>query len=583
MSHRKVIAVAGWLALMLALASCAESQREAPETTGAGAIEVTGATDGTESANAGTDGTEAASEGGGGTFIFGAAGAPAGFDPFYASDGETFRVSRQIYQGLLAFEPGTAEAVPSLAESWESSDDGLVWTFQLREGVNFHDGTPFNAEAVCANFERWYNQTGAAQNAAVSGYWVNNFGGFANQEDSESLYESCEVTDEFTAVVTTTRATSKFPTLLGHVAFSMSSPTALEQYDANNVQAQGEGFVYPEYTTGHPTGTGPFKFVEYDEANATVTLERNDDYWGEPATIEELVFRIIPDENTRRQELEAGAIHGYDLPNPVDWGALEEGGNQVLVRPAFNILYLGLSPINMPELSDKRVREALYHAINREQLVTTQLPEGATVATQFMPDTVTGYNDDLEPFEYDPELAQQLLADAGQEDLTIDLWYPTEVSRPYMPDPQRIFEAVRNDWEAAGITVNPVAQPWNGGYLDATLAAEAPAYFIGWTGDYNTPDNFLGTFFMSDQNMFATHEYDWGQQLTDELIAADSEPDADVRAQTYTELNVTIMEEYLPGLPISHSPPALVVGPNVQGVVPSPLTAEVFSSVTVEE
>src|SRR5690606_9629715 len=101
------------------------------------------------------------------------------------------------------------------------------------------------------------------------------------------------------------------------------------------------------------------------------------------------------------------------------------------------------------------IRRALYHAINRETLVQNQLPEGATVATQFMPDTVAGYDESIEAYGYDPEMAQQLLADAGAEDLTIDLWYPTEVTRPYMPDPQRIYDAVRADWEAAGITVNP--------------------------------------------------------------------------------------------------------------------------------
>ena len=163
---------------------------------------------------------------------------------------------------------------------------------------------------------------------------------------------------------------------------------------------------------------------------------------------------MIPDESTRRQELEAGSINGYDLPNPVDWAGLEEDGNSVEVRDPFNILYLGLNPEANPQLKDLKVRQALYHALNREQLVQTQLPEGAAVATQFMPDTVSGYNTSIEPYAYDPDEAKRLLAEAGAEGMTLNFAYPTEVSRPYMPDPEKIYEALRTDLEAVGIKVN---------------------------------------------------------------------------------------------------------------------------------
>ncbi|MDQ3358534.1 MAG: ABC transporter substrate-binding protein [Actinomycetota bacterium] len=581
MNNRKVAAIVGTTVLALALTSCA-SERDDDGGTDNGADN--GADNGSDTGDAGGDdtgGDDAGAEQSDATFVFGAAGAPVAFDPFYASDGETFRITRQIYENLIQFEEGGAQPGPGLAESWEPSEDGLTWTFNLRDGVTFHDGTEFNAEAVCANFERWYNQEEIGQNPAVTYYWNADFGGFAGT-DTDSLYESCEVIDELTAEVTVTRVTSKFPTVLGQSAYAIHSPTALEEYDADNVQTQGEGFVFPEYATEHPTGTGPFTFGSYDAANGTITLERFEDYWGEPAGVAQLVFRIIPDESTRRQELEAGTIQGYDLPNPVDWAALEESGNQVEIRPAFNILYVGLNPTTMPELTDERVRQALYHAINREQLVASQLPEGAEVATQMMPDTVSGYNAELEPVEYDPELAEQLLAEAGMEDLTIDLWYPTEVTRPYMPDPQRIYDAVRADWEAVGITVNPVAKPWNGGYLDGVQQNQAPAYFLGWTGDYDSPANFIGTFFEAEDNNFATHEYEWGPQLSEDLRAADGEPDEETRQQMYQELNADILE-YLPALPISHSPPAIVVAENVRGLVPSPLTAENFATITIEE
>ena len=104
----------------------------------------------------------------------------AGLDPAFASDGETFRVSRQIFEGLVGVEPGTADPAPLLAESWEQSEDGLSYTFTLKEGVKFQDGTEFNAEAVCANFERWYNWTGLAQSESLSYYYGSLFKGFAD-------------------------------------------------------------------------------------------------------------------------------------------------------------------------------------------------------------------------------------------------------------------------------------------------------------------------------------------------------------------------------------------------------------------
>jgi peptide/nickel transport system substrate-binding protein len=563
--NRKMAAVAGASVLALTLSACAQSQRGDDGGDGGG--------------GGGGDTGSTASDA---TFTFGAAGAPKLFDPFYASDGETFRVTRQIFEGLLSFKPGTAKPAPGLATKWESSEDGKTWTFHLREGVKFQDGTDFNADAVCYNFERWYNQKGDAQNSAVSYYWNNNFGGFADGK-KPSLYKSCTAKDEGTAVIKTTRVTSKFPTILGHAAYAISSPTALKKYDANNVKAQGSGFKYPAYATSHPVGTGPFTFVDYDDAGGTVTLERNEDYWGEKAKVKKIIFKIIPDETTRRQELEAGTIDGYDLPNPVDWASLKQDGNQVLLRPAFNILYIGLNATTNPALKDSKVRKALMLATNREQLVKTQLPEGAKVATQFFPDTVTGWNPDIKAYPYDPAKAKQLLKEAGHPNLSIELWYPTEVTRPYMPDPQRIFQAVSSDWKKAGINVKPVSKPWAGGYLDGTEQGKAAAYFLGWTGDYDSADNFIGTFFGATDNAFDTHNYPWGKKLSAELQAADSEPDADKREELTKEVSAKIMEDYLPGLPLSHSPPAIVVSGKVHGLVASPLTAEEFSTISISE
>ncbi|TQN37837.1 peptide/nickel transport system substrate-binding protein [Blastococcus colisei] len=526
----------------------------------------------------------------GGTLVFGAAGDPAMFDPAFASDGETFRIARQIHEGLLTNELGGTEPVPQLAEDWEVSEDGLEYTFTLREGVKFHDGTDFNAEAVCFNFDRWHNFEGLATSPSASYYYQAVFGGFASTPDTPSIYESCEATDENTAVITLTQTTSKFPAALSLPAFSIQSPTALEEYNADDLSGSEDALTYSEYALEHPVGTGPFKFDSWDRGNDEVTIVRNDDYWGEPALLDEIIFRTISDGNTRRQELQAGEIDGYDFVAPADYESLQGEGFQVLVRDPFNILYLGMNGGNVPDsganpaVQDPRVRQAIAHAIDRETIVNSLLPDGAEAATQFMPPTVDGWAEDVTTYEYDPERSKALLAEAGATGTTLRFFYPTEVSRPYLPDPAAMFQVISQNLTDAGFTVEPTALPWNPDYLNAVQAGQADVHLLGWTGDYNDAYNFIGTFFAEASNDQASAEF--GAFSAPEIFAAlaeaDAEPDAANRTEMYQEANRLIMD-YLPGVPISHSPPALVVAENVQGLEPSPLTAEVFSTVSLSD
>jgi peptide/nickel transport system substrate-binding protein len=551
-SARRLTAALAAGLLSATLAACAQSERD-----GEGAAGGAGAA--------------------GGTMVFGAPGAPDMFDPIFAQDGETFRPVRQMYETLVTYAPGTSDLAPGLATEWTPNAEGTEWTFTLREGVKFHDGTALDAAAVCFNFDRWFNfDSEAAQSQAI--YYSDTFEGFANNlaGGGDPVYNSCEATAPNTAVVRLNRNKGAFPAAFGLTALSISSPGALQQYDADRIEQSGEAFTYSEYANAHPTGTGPFRFDSYDRAGGTVTLVRNEDYWGEKAKLERLIFRVIPDENARRQELQAGTIDGYDLPSPADWQALEADGNQVLVRPPFNILYLGINQVNNPALQDVRVRQAIAHALDRESLVRNQLPEGAVVATQFMPDTVEGYAQDLQPIPYDPERARALLAEAGQSNLTLNFYYPTEVTRPYMPNPTNIFTALAENLRQVGITVNPVAQPWNGGYLDSTTVnGTHDLHLLGWTGDYNDAGNFIGTFFGRNKPEFGFTN----DQLFASLAAADATVDPAAQEAAYQQANRDVMA-YLPAVPISSSPPALVVSEAISGLTPSPLTDERFATVT---
>ena len=527
--------------------------------------------------------TETGEGGEGGTLVFAGAADPVALDGALVSDGETLRVIDQIFEGLVTLSEGGTDIVPGLAESWEASEDGLAWTFNLRDGVTFHDGEPFNAEAVCYNFDRWYNFTGSFQNPSASYYWQTVFGGFAEPEEGSpetSLYESCEAVDESTVVLNLTQPSASFLGALALTNFTIASPAALQEFGADEGEVDDEGVFRPTgtYGTEHPTGTGPFRFESWTRGDRLV-LVRNEDYWGEKAHLDELIFRPIPDNAARLQALQAGDIDGYDLVEPQDVPTIEGDENlQILDRPPFNVAYVGITQSHEP-LDQLEVRQAIAHALNRQEVIDNFYAGRGEVAHQFMPPDLFGYADEVTEYEYDPERAQELLEEAGVETpVELTFCYPTDVSRPYMPDPVRNFEALAEHLNQAGFQITPRSAPWSPDYLGLVNEGRCPLYILGWTGDFADPDNFVGTFFQTPQPS-------WGfenQELFDLLDEAEAETDEDTRIGLYQEANQMIAD-FVPGVPYAHSRPALAFRANITGYHPSPVSLEQFSTVQIEE
>lgn len=553
--RRTTVAALSVICLTATLASCAESKR---------------------------DETSSSDQGGGAndTFVFAASSDPVMLDPAFSSDGETFRVARQMFEGLTTTKPGTAEPAPLLAKSWTTSDDGLSYTFTLQDGVTFHDGEAFNADAVCANFDRWYNWTGINQSENISYYYNSLFKGFKNNEDEsqgKALYDSCEATDDTTAVIKLTSPFATLPAALSLPVFAMQSPKALKEYEADNTGGDSSDPRFSEYATKHPTGTGPFKFDSW-ERGQNVTLKANADYWGEAPKVKKVVIRTMPDGNTRLQALKSGEVDAYDSVSPGDIEGLQADGYTVETRAPFTILYLGLNQAT-PALAKPKVRQAIAHAIDKSAVAKQSLPADTELATQFMPSTVMGYTDDVAKYEYDPEKAKQLLAEAGEENLTVRFNYPTGVSRPYMPTPEDTYVALKSQLEAVGITVEPVADKWSPDYLDKIQnTTEHDLHLLGWNGDYNSADNFLGVFFGQESS-------EWGfanPELFAALKEARSLASEAEQKTAFEGASKTIME-YLPGVPLAHPASSLALSPKVSGYQSSPVTNEVWTTVTVKE
>jgi peptide/nickel transport system substrate-binding protein len=520
-----------------------------------------------------TTGGQAGAAKQGGTIVFAASSDPVSLDPAFISDGESLRITNQIYEGLVKTKPGGTEIEPSLAKSWTPSNNATSWTFDLQEGVKFHDGTPFNAAAVCANFDRWYNFKGLLQSDSVSYYWVSVFGGFSDKK-TPSLYKSCEAKDDKTAVINLTQPSASFIAALSLSSFSIQSPEAVKKWDADKVSGTAEEPKFEsDYGLKHPTGTGALKFESF-AANDKTVLVRNDDYWGDKSILDKVIFRTIADLAARRQALEAGEIQGYDNADPNDVEALK-ANYQVLQRPAFNVAYVGFNQKKKP-LDNPKIRQAIAHALNREALIKAKYPAGSQVANEFMPPEVFGYNDNVTKYDYNPDKARQLIAESGVKDPTLEFWYPTSVSRPYMPDPQANFQAFKADLEKVGFKIVPKSAPWRPNYNNATQSGQAAMFLLGWTGDFGDADNFIGVFFQKFSPQFGFTN----KEIFSLLDNAERETDPAKRVDLYKQANEVIMK-FLPGVPYAHTGPFLVFTKNVKGYVPSPVTTELFSTVSL--
>lgn len=494
----------------------------------------------------------------GGTLVYGRGADSVSLDPTNVTDGESLRVTRQIFDGLVSYKEKDTNIEPALATSWECSKDGLTWTFKLRKGVKFHDGTPFNAEAVKFNFERQMFKDNPYHTGDFE-YWLGMFGGFPG------VAKSVTAADAYTVKFKLERPQAPFLANMAMSNFIIISPAAIKKY-GNDIG-------------NHPVGTGPFKFVKWDRGDK-ITLEANKTYWGGRPYLDKIIFRSIPDNSARLIELQSGGIQLMDSVNPDDVALVKKDKNlQTLLRPPFNVGYLALNMDKKP-FDNLLVRQAVNMAINKAALVKAFYAGMASPAKNMMPPSLWGYNDKVTDYPFDATKAKALLAKAGYPDGFETTLWAMPVARPYMPQPTKIGEAIQANLATIGIKAKIVTFDW-GTYLDKIANGEHDMCLIGWTGDNGDPDNFLYMLLDKDQAVKGSannYSFYRSEEVHNLLVKAQQESDPKVRADLYAKAQQLIHND-APVVPLVHSTPPLAAWKYVMGYYPHPTQSELMNKV----
>ncbi|MFC8303202.1 ABC transporter substrate-binding protein [Specibacter sp. NPDC057265] len=503
-------------------------------------------------------------------FNFGTGSDPSGFDPALVSDTESFRVTRQILEGLLTIDPVTGTPAPSLATEWQELDNGLSYSFTLRPDVTFHDGTAFDAQAVCTNFERWYALGEATRGDGSLAMFKQVFRAFSDDPEN-SIYQGCSVQAPLAVTISLKTRLTGFLQALTLPAFAISSPTALEAGTANVSDSTFAGAKVSKYGL-HPVGTGPFTFTTAEPG--AVTMKAYPRYWGEKGEITTLNFITFEQPETRFAALQDGSLDGFDPVTPGNFDKLIKSGQQVLQRDPFSVMYLGINQKN-PVLADQKVREAIAAAIDKSAIAANHFIAGTATTAQFIPPKLSGFNNAVEGIAYDPAKAKELLADSSYQGQALEFYYPTNAARTYLPSPEKVYAQIAAGLTAAGFNIKPVPIPWNEGYVNAVKADGGHALsLLGWNGSYADPDNFVGPLFTADSAELGMND----PQLFSKITRARGMPNGPDRVQAYESISKQLAAT-VPAVPIAFPISAIALSDRVASYPLSPVLNEVFNQV----
>ena len=456
---------------------------------------------------------------------------------------------------------GENVTVPSVAESWEISEDGLVYSFHLRNDVKFHNGETLTADDVLYTVDRMLQP----ERAAVNTSWMDMVKGGADMLDGK--IETVEgvgiiIKGDYDLDIILEDAYAPFLACLSTPAWSLCNREAGEAADEAGGGAMTSLYGSdPEYFCG----SGPFMLTEW-VLNDHVYMKTNPDYWRGANKMEGILLRIIPDPQTEKMLFDAGQLDIFDLDHALDQIPIYRDdpayANNLVIKTILGTSYLHFNESIEP-LNDVRVRKALQLAIDRQTLIDTQYYGAAQPAGTFLAPGVPGYNPNLGAIPYDPEQAKALLAEAGYADgFDMEIVQTTNASTSDI----EVNEAIQSYFEAIGVRVT-IRQMDSASWYDLRATGASPMYRTSWTADFNDPDNFLYQMYGSSSNVRRSWNY-YNQDAINRLEAARYMIDEDARNAEYAALDELITREDAAMNVLWHRQKIRVLQSRVKGFVP---------------
>jgi peptide/nickel transport system substrate-binding protein len=475
-----------------------------------------------------------------GTLVVGLVAEPVNLDPPQVTDLNSNRVSRRVAETLVAFADESTQIVPWLAESWTISKDGLWYTFKLKKGIKFHDGTTLDAEAVKFSIERQWNPEHPANKLGkypFAGYFFGNV-------------KAVEVMDESTVRFVLKEPRASFLAVLALPAASIVSPTAARKWGA-------------DYAL-NPVGTGPFRYVSWQRGQQVV-LEKNPDYWHGPVKFDRVIYRPIVEDQARLTELMTGAIDVI-VGVPPDFVAQLEGSPKVniLKQVGAHVWYLGINNQKKP-FDDKRVRQALNYAVNKDAIVKDVLKGTGSPSTGPVLPGTWGADPGLKAYPYDPQRAKKLLAEAGYPNgFTTTMWVPESGSG--MQSPVAMATVMQSNLKAVGVTVSLQTMEW-GAYLAKLRSKEQDLFALSWMAGSEDPDMVMYPLLHSSQwTPNGPNRALYKNERFDELLAqARQTTDQAKRVQLYRDAQKILVED-APWVFVDHEIQIAATSKRVQGL-----------------
>ncbi|WLD93159.1 glutathione ABC transporter substrate-binding protein [Alkalihalobacillus sp. AL-G] len=451
-----------------------------------------------------------------------------GLSPIETNDSVSSRVIEQIYETLFVRDPETMEIVPKLAKSYENPDP-KTWVIKLKEGIKFHDGTDFNAEAVKYTFDKFRDPDTAAPRASLL-----------------EPIESIEVKDEYTVVIKTKEPYGPMLAALSHTNASIVSPAADKKGKLNQ----------------EPVGTGPFKFVEWAVGDH-ITLEANKEYWQDPPKLQKVTFKVVPEVNTAVSMLQTGEVQLIDgltaehLPRLKSIESVE-----IMKKEGTPVSYLGFNMSKAPT-NELPFRQAVAHAINREAYVK-KLSGLGVQSNSIIGPKVFGYDESVEKlgYEYDPEKAKQILKENGYEGATVKMLVANT------PTYTKMAEIVQAQLKEVGLDAQIEMMEW-GTFLDVSKKGNFDITFLGWTNSTADGSELLYPNLHSD-NIGASNRTQYSNPEFDTLVNESRViVDQEKRKQKLVEANKIAVKD-APWVVMSHGIVTAAYDKSVKGLKMDP-------------